>query len=128
MTRQHAAQMVQSCFRSRICKCFERGDAQAVDAADVDDAGGRSRSAGGFEERGYGLGELEDAFEVEVEDAVPGGRGVCVVGLAPVAAAVVDEDIELCVGVSTSVRFPFAGVCELDTYCLPVSLAHRRLS
>jgi hypothetical protein len=39
---------------------------------------------------------LEDAFEIEVEDAVPGGGGVRVVGFAPVAAAVVDEDVEFC--------------------------------
>lgn len=42
------------------------------------------------------MGELEDAFEVEGEDAVPGGVWVGVVRLAPVGAGVVDEDVEFC--------------------------------
>jgi hypothetical protein len=42
------------------------------------------------------LCELEDTREIEVEDAIPGFVWVGVVGLAPVAAGVVYEDIELC--------------------------------
>jgi hypothetical protein len=36
------------------------------------------------------LSELEDAFEVEGEDAVPGGGRVCGVRGGPVGARVVD--------------------------------------
>lgn len=43
------------------------------------------------------MGELEDALQVECQDAVPCSGWVRVVGLAPVAAAVVDEDMELCI-------------------------------
>lgn len=86
--------MMQASFRSRIRKRLERGDAQAVYAADVDDAGWGGRGSCCFEEGRDGLCELEDALEVEVEDAVPGCRRVFVVGFAPVAAAVVDQDVE----------------------------------
>jgi hypothetical protein len=41
------------------------------------------------------LRELEDTLKVEIEDAIPCFVWVGVVGLAPVAAAVVYEDIEL---------------------------------
>jgi hypothetical protein len=40
------------------------------------------------------LSELEDSFKVQVEDAVPGFIRIGVVGFAPVAAAIVDEDVE----------------------------------
>jgi hypothetical protein len=71
--------MMQPRLRRRVRKRFERGHAQTVDAANVDDARGRFGRCGGFEEGRYGLCELEDAFEVEVEDAVPGVGGVGVV-------------------------------------------------
>jgi len=53
-------------FGGGIGKCLEGGDAQTVDATDVDDAGGRCRGRGGFEEGRDGLGKLEDALQVEV--------------------------------------------------------------
>lgn len=96
MTSQHTAHVVQPGLGGRVGEGFERGDAQAVDGADVDDARGRERGLRGLEQRGYGLGELEDAFEVEGQDAVPGGIRVSVVGFAPVGAGVVDEDVEFC--------------------------------
>lgn len=88
--------MVQAGLGRGVSKGFKRGDAQAVDGADVDDAGRRGGGLGGFEQRRHGLGELEDALEVQGEDAVPGRVRVGVVGFAPVAAAVVDEDVEFC--------------------------------
>jgi hypothetical protein len=63
--------MVQPCLGSRVCKCFERRDAQAVDAADVDDSRWGGECAGGFEEGCNGLRKLEDALKVEVQDAIP---------------------------------------------------------
>lgn len=62
---EHAAHVVQAGFAGGVGEGFERGDAQPVDAADVYDAGGRGGRGGGFEERRHGLGELEDALEVE---------------------------------------------------------------
>ena len=88
--------MVQPGFGGGVGEGLERGDAQAVNGADVDDARGGEGGLRGFEQRGYGLGELEDAFKVECEDAVPGGVRVGVVGLAPVGAGVVDEDVKFC--------------------------------
>lgn len=50
------------------------------------------------------MGEAEEVFEVEREDAVPSGGGVGGVGLAPVAAGVVDEDVEFCCSLWLVVR------------------------
>lgn len=96
MARQHPAHMVQSGFRRRVRKRLEGGDAQAVYAADVDNAGGGGGRSCCFQQGRNGLCELEDALEVEVQHAVPSRRGVFIVGFAPVAAAVVDEDVEFC--------------------------------
>lgn len=79
MVSQNAAQVVQSCFGSRVGKRLQLGDAQAVDGTNVYDACGRGFGGCGGEERGYGLGEEEDAFEVQRYYAVPGCAGVGVV-------------------------------------------------
>jgi hypothetical protein len=85
---------------------LERGHAQRVDAAYVDDAGGGpvlvlapggggSRGGGGLlEERSEELGEGEDALEVEGQELGPGVVRVRVEGLAPGRARVVDQDVE----------------------------------
>lgn len=75
----------------------------------------------GFEERRDGLCELEDALQVEREDAVPCRGRVGVVGLAPVAAAVVDEDVELC-----NVAVRYCSLCKelVLTYFQPSSSVH----
>ena len=62
MARQHAAHVVQARFARRVREGFERGDAQAVDAADVYDARGGGGGGCGFEQGRHGLRELEDAF------------------------------------------------------------------
>ena len=53
-------------FGSGIGECLERGDAQAVDAANVDDTCWGARGRSGFEEGCDSLSKLEDAFEVQV--------------------------------------------------------------
>ena len=62
MARQNAAHVVQTSLRGTVGESFERGDAEAVNGADVYDARGRGGGLGSFEEGRYGLGELEDAF------------------------------------------------------------------
>lgn len=49
-------------FGGGVGEGLERWDAQAVNGADVDDARGGEGGLRGFEQRGYGLSELEDAF------------------------------------------------------------------
>ena len=57
--------MVQGGLGGRVGVGGEVGDADAVDGADVDYSAGVRAGGGGFEERGEGLGEGEDALEVE---------------------------------------------------------------
>jgi hypothetical protein len=88
--------MVQSRLGRAVRECFERGDAQAVDAANVDYTRGVRGGRRSDEERGEELREREDAREVEGQDACPCRGGVGGVGRAPVGTAVVHQYIELC--------------------------------
>jgi len=74
------------------------------------------------------LRELEDAFEIKIEDAVPSGGGIGVIRLAPVAAAVVDKDVELYRCISPPHIVVSAWSPIVCTYFQLVSLVHRRLS
>lgn len=88
--------MVKTGLGSGVRKSLEGGDAQSIDATNIDDACWGARGRSGFEKGCDSLRELKDTFQVEVEDAIPCCGGILVEGLAPVAAAVVDEDVELC--------------------------------
>ena len=54
--------MVKAGFGSGVSESLERGDTQAVDAADIDDACGGARGRSGFEKGRNSLCELEDAL------------------------------------------------------------------
>lgn len=88
--------MVKTGLGSGVRKSLEGGDAQSIDAANIDDACWGARGRSGFKKGCDSLRELKDTFQVEVEDTIPCCGGILVEGLAPVAAAVVDEDVELC--------------------------------
>jgi len=64
--------MMQASLRCRVGKGLERRHMQAIDGSDVYHAAGGCRAGGGFEEGRHGLCELEDALEVERQNAVPG--------------------------------------------------------
>jgi hypothetical protein len=53
MVGEHAAEVVKTCFGRGVCEGFERGDAKAVDGADVDYAGGVVGFCAGFQEWSY---------------------------------------------------------------------------
>lgn len=105
-----SCQVVQARLGRAVGVVLERGHAQRVDAAYVDDAGrgpvlvlglapggggGCSRGGGGLlEEGGEELGQGEDALEVEGQELGPGVVRVRVEGLAPGGARVVDQDVE----------------------------------
>ncbi len=71
MIGQHARELVQAGFRGGVGEGFQRGHAQAVDGADVDDSAGGGGGGGGFEKGRQGLGYGEDAGEVQREHACP---------------------------------------------------------
>jgi hypothetical protein len=89
---EDAGDGVDGALGSGIDRGVGRGDF-ADDGADVDDAG-----AFGGEERDGSLRGEQKAFDVGAEDAVDGLGGDGFDGLKGVDASVVDEDIELAVG------------------------------
>jgi hypothetical protein len=92
---KNPAEVVQTGLAGTICKGLERGDTEAVNAANVDDARRVIRSSRLLQERSHKLGEIEDTVKVEGQDAGEGFGGILVVGGAPVGTGVVDQDIEL---------------------------------
>lgn len=64
MVRQHASELMQTGFAGAVGECFQRGHADAVDGADVDDACGVLWGGGGFQEGRERLSYGEDAGEV----------------------------------------------------------------
>lgn len=73
--RRRPGQVVQAGLGRAVRVVLERGDAEGVDAADVDHARGGARAGGGGgprEERDEELGEGEDALEVEGQEFRPG--------------------------------------------------------
>jgi hypothetical protein len=98
--RQYAAQLVQPGLGARVRKRLERGHPDAVDGPDVDHARRVhaplvARLGGGLEQRRQQLREGEDAVQVQRQHTRPRAVRVLVVGRAPIAAAVVDQHVQL---------------------------------
>ena len=96
MVGQRTAEMVQTGLARTVGEGLERGHSQAIDTANVDDARRIVRSRRLLQEGSHQLCEIEDAVQVEGENAGKGLGGILVVGGAPVRAGVVDQDVELC--------------------------------
>lgn len=95
MVGKSPAEVVQTGLAGTIFEGLERGDTEAIDAANVDDARRVIRTGRFLQQRGHELGQIENTVEVEGQDTSEGLGGILVVGGAPVGTGVVDQDVEL---------------------------------
>lgn len=90
MACQHSTQVMQSRFASAVCKRLQGRNTQPVDAPNVDNSGRVARAGTLLQQRRQELCDEEEAMEVQRQDSGPGGRGVFIVGSAPVGTRIVD--------------------------------------
>lgn len=84
MVCEHPTEVVQTRLAGTVGKSLERGNTQAVNATNVDDASRVIRGRCLLQERSHELGEIKDPVEVEGEDSSESGGGILVVGSTPV--------------------------------------------
>jgi DNA topoisomerase IB len=105
---QHPGQLVQPGLGRRVGVDGQGRDLQAVDAADVDDAGrvvGRARRLQQRQER---PDQEERRLQVQVDQLVPGRLGVLRQRGAPGRAGVVDQDVHPWLGLADDLGQPQA--------------------
>jgi len=90
MACQHSTQVMQSRFASAVCKRLQGRNTQPVDAPNIDNSGRVARAGTLLQQRRQELCDEEEAMEVQRQDSGPGGRGVFIVGSAPVGTRIVD--------------------------------------